>query len=321
VILVCGVLRDGMIELMCARLNQLGYRYTLLDESRCPGEFGLTWTLGGGHVTGSVSSSAGRVDLEEVTGIYARYVQYRGTPARGDITEREEELIRAEHQASLMSLLDIIPCLVVNRAAASISNDSKPYQQLLLASLGFPTPRTLITTIPEEAAAFYEACGKKIIYKSLSGVRSVVRRLEETDLPRLQLVRNCPTQFQEVIEGVDVRVHVVGKQIFATEMESAATDYRYASSMGHSLKARATNVPVDVAAMCLRLTARCGLMVSGIDLRRTSDGRYYCFEINPSPGFLFYERATGQPISKAVADLLLGGSLETKAEFSWNEGA
>jgi hypothetical protein len=26
--------------------------------------------------------------------------------------------------------------------------------------------------------------------------------------------------------------------------------------------------------------------------------------MNPSPGFLFYERATGQPISEAVANLL-----------------
>jgi hypothetical protein len=33
---------------------------------------------------------------------------------------------------------------------------------------------------------------------------------------------------------------------------------------------------------------------------------YYCFEINPSPGFIFYERMTGQPISEAVAHILRG---------------
>jgi glutathione synthase/RimK-type ligase-like ATP-grasp enzyme len=47
-----------------------------------------------------------------------------------------------------------------------------------------------------------------------------------------------------------------------------------------------------------------GLVLSGIDLRRTPDDEYYCFEINPSPGFIFYERNTGQPISEAVARLL-----------------
>ena len=41
-ILVCGVLADGMIELMCARLNHMGYPYLFLDELRFPGEFNLT---------------------------------------------------------------------------------------------------------------------------------------------------------------------------------------------------------------------------------------------------------------------------------------
>jgi len=46
--------------------------------------------------------------------------------------------------------------------------------------------------------------------------------------------------------------------------------------------------------------------LSGVDLRRTPDDQYYCFEINPSPGFIFYERAAGQPISEAVAPLVKG---------------
>ena len=97
--------------------------------------------------------------------------------------------------------------VVVNRVRASVSNDSKLYQQLQLPSFGFLTPRTLVTTDPEQAVAFFHSCRRRIIYKSLSGVRSIVRRLEDKDLPRLQLVRNCPTQFQEVVEGVDIRVH------------------------------------------------------------------------------------------------------------------
>jgi glutathione synthase/RimK-type ligase-like ATP-grasp enzyme len=161
--------------------------------------------------------------------------------------------------------------------------------------------------VPEEAAAFYEACGKKIIYKSLSGVRSIVRRLEEEDLPRLELVRNCPVQFQEVVEGVDVRVHTVDDKVFATELISQASDYRYAASTGHSLTARPIDLPLDMASACVQLARSVGLVVSGIDLRRAVNGQYYCFEINPSPGFLFYERATGQPISEAVAKLLRAG--------------
>jgi glutathione synthase/RimK-type ligase-like ATP-grasp enzyme len=69
------------------------------------------------------------------------------------------------------------------------------------------------------------------------------------------------------------------------------------------------DIPDDVAAACTGMTRALGLVLSGIDLLRTPDGEYYCFEVNPSPGFLFYERSTGQPISEAVAHLLHGRAL------------
>jgi glutathione synthase/RimK-type ligase-like ATP-grasp enzyme len=163
-----------------------------------------------------------------------------------------------------------------------------------------------VTTDADEARSFYEDCGKKVIYKSVSSVRSIVRRLADEDLPRLESVAHCPTQFQEWVEGVDIRVHTVGEEVFATELVSDASDYRYASRSGDSLTARAIEIPPEIASACVALAKSVGLMVSGIDLRRTPDDRYYCFEMNPSPGFLFYERATGQPISAAVAKLLKG---------------
>ena len=71
-ILVCGVLGDTMIELMCARLNYIGYEYLFLDELRFPGEFNVNWSIGGKGVVGYVSSPSGRVALSDITGIYGR---------------------------------------------------------------------------------------------------------------------------------------------------------------------------------------------------------------------------------------------------------
>jgi glutathione synthase/RimK-type ligase-like ATP-grasp enzyme len=207
-----------------------------------------------------------------------------------------------------MLLIDALPCKVVNRVRASTSNDSKLYQQFLIRQAGLLAPRTLVTTVPEEALAFHETCGQKMIFKSLSSVRSIVRRFEPKDRGRLELVRNCPAQFQEVVDGVDIRVHTIGKALFATELVSEAHDYRYAGRDGASLEAQAINLPDEIAEACLRLAGLCGLELAGIDLRRTHDGRYYCFEVNPSPGFIFFERLTGQPISEAVAKLLRGNN-------------
>jgi uncharacterized circularly permuted ATP-grasp superfamily protein len=41
------------------------------------------------------------------------------------------------------------------------------------------------------------------------------------------------------------------------------------------------------------------------DLARAPDGRWFCFEVNPSPGFTYYESHTGQPIAAAIADMLI----------------
>ena len=286
-----------------------GVRVCVPGRVEIPGGVRRSWSICGKDLTGYVSSPSGKINLDDITGIYVRYVQYRDGRKREGISDHEEELIKAEHQVCLMHLFDAMRAVVVNRVRASVSNDSKLYQQLQLPSFGFLTPRTLVTTDPEQAVAFFHSCRRRIAKFIVIERRPAPRfaHLESKDLPRLELVRNCPTQFQEVVEGVDIRVHVVEEVIFATELKSEASDYRYASSTGDSLTARAIDIPPDVSAACVRLTRSSGLTLSGIDLRKTADDKYYCFEMNPSPGFIFYERATGQPISEAVAKLLLGG--------------
>jgi glutathione synthase/RimK-type ligase-like ATP-grasp enzyme len=307
-IVVSGLLADEMIELMCARLNALGMAYTFFDELHYPGRYDVTWEADRGDVHGHIDTPEGRIDLADITGVYVRYVDYRGEPQRTDLTAPEKEVVKAEYQLSLMDLYDCLPCPVVNRARSSTSNDSKVYQQQVAREYGFHTPQTLITTIPDEVVDFYERCERRVIYKSVSGVRSIVKRLSEDDFPRLTRVQNCPTQFQQWIEGVDVRVHTVGNDVFATEIVSDASDYRYASLQDATWQAQAVEIPEAVADMCVALSAACDLPVAGIDLRRTPDGRYFCFEVNPSPAFVFYERAAGQPISAAVARLLAIGA-------------
>ena len=47
------------------------------------------------------------------------------------------------------------------------------------------------------------------------------------------------------------------------------------------------------------------LIVAGIDLRLANDDKWYCFEINSSPGFIFYQHATGDRIDESIAHHLL----------------
>ncbi len=59
-------------------------------------------------------------------------------------------------------------------------------------------------------------------------MRSIVHALDEDDIRRLDDISWCPVQFQALVPGHDVRVHVVGPDVHATEIVSDVVDYRYA---------------------------------------------------------------------------------------------
>ena len=45
----------------------------------------------------------------------------------------------------------------------------------------------------------------------------------------------------------------------------------------------------------------------GVDLRQRPDDSWVCFEVNPSPGYSWYESAADLPISNQLVMWLAGG--------------
>src|SRR5262249_38747657 len=145
----------------------------------------------------------------------------------------------------------------------------------------------------------------KLIFKSMSGVRSIVQTMSELDMARIDRIRWCPVQFQHYVEGRNVRVHTVGGSVFATAITTDATDYRYATrQVGDAAELEAIELPEELCARCLRLSESLELPFAGIDLKITPEGEVYCLEVNPSPAYSYYESHTGQPISEALARYL-----------------
>jgi glutathione synthase/RimK-type ligase-like ATP-grasp enzyme len=120
---------------------------------------------------------------------------------------------------------------------------------------------------------------------------------------RMADVRFCPTQFQGYVAGTDVRVHVVGDAVFACEVSSTATDYRYPGDADVARKA--IELPKEIAERCRAVTKQLGLVVAGIDLRRAKQD-WVCFEVNPSPAFTYFD--LDGAIAIAIAKLLGGKS-------------
>lgn len=305
-IIVWGLLGDAPTRQVHDALLRLGCEVRFLDQrstSHAAGELTVDSCL-----TAKVRIDGVETDLSHSTAAYVRpYDARRLVPVRraGPASPIWD---RAERMDQLLSdWSELTEALVVNRPSAMAPNASKPFQARQFRGAGFSTPDTLVTTDPDAVREFRATHGR-VIYKSVSGVRSIVSELSDERMARLESVRWCPTQFQQLLVGIDYRVHVVGQQIFAAEIRSDAIDYRYAHRFGRHITIRPATIPDDVAGRCITASRSLGLPFSGLDLKLTPEGRWYCFEMNPSPGFTFFQDATGQRIAEAVARLLAGAT-------------
>lgn len=304
-ILFIAPLADSVIAHQTLLLLSRGADFLILDPRNFGEAWNMTWNLTAHGMQGHIQMDSKMVPLERVSTVWAHMLavadESNSTAKFQDSTER------IARYTLLATFANAYPGLVINRPCRASSNGSKPYQQQIIAESGFSPIKTLITTDPEAARKFYADCRGQVIFKSASWLRSVVRRMGDEDLDRIESVKHCPTQFQEYIPGADVRVHAVGRRLFATQIESSSDDYRYVPQ-GGSRRMRSIELPSEIADQCRRLATALDLPICGIDLRRQPNGQYACFEVNPLPGYTFYQRQTGQPIGEAIADFICGQS-------------
>jgi hypothetical protein len=308
-ILLWGLEADPPLADVSDQLALLGVPTLFVDQRRVLEtqiEIKAASMLEGSLLIGNQS-----INLADVTAMYVRAYESVRLPEIAEVGRENAAWRHAEQVDDILaSWSELTPALVVNRFSASAANGSKPYQLQLIRALRWSTPETLITTDPDELRAFWHRHGN-VIYKSISAVRSRVSRLTPDHSSRFADLAYCPTQFQQHIEGVDYRVHVVGEKVFACEVRCGADDYRYSAD---APDIRGCFLPEEIEERCKVTAAGMNLSIAGIDLRRTSSGEWFCFEVNPSPAFSYYEQITGQPIAQALALLLIEGAQTSASE-------
>ena len=77
-----------------------------------------------------------------------------------------------------------------------------------------------------------------MVYKEAGGSPTVTGLLDPADTSRLARLGTCPVYLQRYIAGDNVRVHVVGTEMFATESAGDAVDYRCRPSGSSSRRTR-----------------------------------------------------------------------------------
>jgi glutathione synthase/RimK-type ligase-like ATP-grasp enzyme len=297
-IIFYGSSNDPPISRAIESAQELQVSYSVLDINHLDQE-NMLIEIDSDGIKGHIMVADQFVSFDEISGVYARPLDLSRQYGRDQISQ-----LRAKSfQSIFLEWLEFAQTLVVSRPHVMETNFSKPLQAQLIAPCGFAVPDTIVTNSPQEVKEFWQK-HQRVIFKSISGIRSIVQELSNDEVDKLDRVQLLPTQFQAYIPGIDVRVHVVGKQVFATEINSNAIDYRYANKAGLKADLTAIELPNEIETQCVNLAASLSLPFCGIDLRRTSNGGYVCFEVNPMPAYTYYQSHTNQDISLSLVKLL-----------------
>lgn len=289
VLTVIGVDSDPTVGHFVQAAHRSGCALDLLNlRAAVDGE----WQIPVGGDAPAVLTFGGRtMRLDPAQPYYCRLIDLGPRARRRGHRQRWASLI-----AGLAAWLECAPGEVANRPGHHADNGAKPLHEAWLRAQGFAVPPSLTSSSGERLAAF--AAAGPTIAKSVAGVRADTRSVAAADFAGFVPERG-PVHLQRRIMGRDLRVHVVGDEVHGELIECDAVDYRTASA-----RFSAFAPPPDLAGRLIAATCAAGLLFAGWDFKLDDDGRFWCLEANPMPGYDGYDsRACGAISNSLVARL------------------
>lgn len=242
-----------------------------------------------------------RYRLDEYAGAFVRLQDIASAAPSTRLAERSSAIFLA-----LCRLFTYVDMPVVNPPLRDRSNFAKLSHAAELSAVGgFSTPRSCVTNDPEAARRFLASCAGGAVFKGVSSAKTWVTRYEaRAHADRLDRLHAGPVLFQELIDGPDVRIHVVGSELFAEQIWSEAIDYR--TTRGNCFS-EVAEIPDRVRTGALAVQRWSGVPFLGIDFKiDPGTGEWFFLEANPMPGYDGYDRRAGGRISSAIANWILG---------------
>ncbi len=290
-------------------LDASGASFAMVDTGDFPVSSRLTQRFVGGQVRSKLATTRGTLDLDEARVVWWRRPRPYSLDPSLDASTTAFAVSEA-HEA-MSGMWHSLAAAWVNPPDADETAHHKPYQLAVAAELGLAIPDTLITNEPEDARAFVAEHGPQhTVYKTFLATEAnwrETRVLRSEEVAMLDSVHLAPVIFQARVPAVaDLRITVMGPEMFATEItkDPGGYDLDYRVDLGRA-RFRPTTLPRDVEAGLRRLLDRLGLVYGAIDLLRTVDDDFVFLEINPAGEWRFVEERTGQPMTSAMADLLI----------------
>jgi glutathione synthase/RimK-type ligase-like ATP-grasp enzyme len=319
-ILVITMSNDGdCVDRVVQHVEKLREEAVRLDTDLFPTEIPMISRYGNGKDDETtLALPRGLVDLNQVTAIWNRRSNI-GDKIPASLGEQIREASMGESEATMEGMLAALDVFELDPAQNVARARHKELQMRVARSLGLEIPRTLTTNVPDEARAFAESCGWDVVAKVLSpfiieeeGVEKVVytTKIDSRHAAQFDGLRLCPMTFQEnVAKAMELRVTVVGRQVFAASIDSqtldhARIDWRRAND--ELLKKwRRHELPAEISGKLFRFLDYFGLNYGAMDVIVTPEGRHVFLEVNPIGQYGWIEEATGYPMSQAIAEGLV----------------
>ncbi len=235
----------------------------------------------------------------------------------------ENSHLTFEFFSRLESCLQIISSkenfYVFNPPLSYICNTNKFIHQKNLSKVGFSMPPAILSNSVSSLKKSI-APNNKWINKGVSGIRTEVVSVSGFECHRLPLLKNAPSLFQKRIIGYDVRVHFIQSKYLAQKIIADKVDYRYCKRNGGTLQITEVNTPEAIKFLCIEYMRTNNTRFSGFDFKVDSDNKWWLLEVNPMPGFEFFDLHCDGKLSRLLAEALFNPNLEFNNNFNLEVG-
>jgi ATP-grasp ribosomal peptide maturase len=304
--LVVTSLHDPTADVVISELHDRDVPVVRLDSGDFPASLSVEAEITEHGLRGRLLTPSRTADLANVRALYYRRPTGFAFP---HLDEQDARFALTQARYGLGGVLASLPgCLYVNHPHRIGDAEFKPAGLATAAAAGFLLPPTLITSSPDAAREFIKR-HDSVIYKPLSnpvyrvdGVSSAVKVAEVSEADIDDAVAGTAHLFQQRVPKVaDVRVTVIGGEVFCVRIDSDLLDWRTDYS-------RLTYTPVEappgIRPALHRYMNRFKLVFGAFDFALGKDGRWWFLECNPSGQWHWLEDETGLPMRAALADLL-----------------
>lgn len=300
--------RDPGIATVAEALARRGVTLRAFRADRFPVGERLTVHLDGDRPASAL--------LDGVRAVWVRHAD-PGALLPDDLREDVAIAVAEQSQNALHTLLAAAPVPVYDHPETLARAPIKPQQLALARAVGLRTPRSMITNDLAALRDFVAACDGAVVAKMIESVRvhatvdgaevgGLTRAVTAADLGDEASLALCPMLFQQRVAKVrEWRVTVVAGRLFpATVRVGDVLDWRGRRDLIDGFEA--AELPAAVARSLLAYCDRLGVQFAAFDLVEDAAGEMWFLEGNTTAYYHFVERATGLPISEAIADLLVG---------------